>query len=130
MKTLAFAIGLSILTVGVAGLIAPASLVWIARRFAAPVDWLWYTLAVIRVAFGVLLLFVAKVSRAPKTLRVVAFIPLAAGLAIPFVGVERAQATVDWWSMQGPGLVRLTTIAIMALGGFIAYACAPSRRAA
>src|SRR5262249_27314274 len=68
---------------------------------------LTYVIAAVRVAFGVLLFAVAKDSRAPRTLRVVAFIPFVAGLATPFVGVERAWATIEWWSEQGTGVVRL-----------------------
>jgi hypothetical protein len=90
----------------------------------------WYVLAAARVAFGVLLFFAAKTSRMPKTLRFVACVPIVAGLAIPFVGVDRARATVDWLSLQGPVTVRFSSIPVLVLGGFAAYACAPSRRAA
>jgi hypothetical protein len=90
----------------------------------------WYAIAAVRVAFGVLLLSVAKTSRAPRTLRVVAFIPLVDALATPFVGVEHARATIEWWSLQGSSYVRLSAIPLLALGGFVAYACAPARRAA
>jgi hypothetical protein len=128
VKTLAFVIGLYLLAVGAIGIFAPSSLVWIAQRFATPVD--WYAIAAVRVAFGVLLISVAKASRAPRTLRVVAFIPLVAALATPFVGVERARAIIEWWSLQGSGFVRLSVIPLLALGGFVAYACAPARRAA
>ena len=130
VKTLAFVIGLCIIAVGAIGIIAPSGLIWFAQRFATPVVWYWYAIAAIRVAFGVLLISVAKASRVPRTLRVVAFIPLVAALATPFVGVERARATIEWWSLQGSGLVRLSAIPLLALGGFVAYACAPARRAA
>src|SRR5262249_16124130 len=103
-------------------------LVWIAQRFTTPVD--WYALAAVRVAVGGLLISVAKASRAPTALRVVAFIPLAAALATPCVGVERARATLAWWALQGSGVVRLSAIPLLYLGGLIAYACAPARRAA
>lgn len=127
VKTIAFVMGLIIVAVGAIGIFLPSGLVWISQGFVGPVE--WYTLAVVRVAFGVLLLLVAGASRTPKALRVVAFIPLVAGLAIPFVGVDRARATVEWWSLQGPGMVRLSSIPVLALGGFVAYACSPSRRA-
>jgi hypothetical protein len=128
VKNLAFLIGLFIISVGVVGILIPSFLIWIAHLFFAPAA--WYALAVVRVAFGVLLLSVAKSSRTPRTLRVVALIPLLAGLAIPFVGVERAGDMVERWSLQGSGLVRLSAIPLLALGGFVAYACAPVRRAA
>jgi hypothetical protein len=128
VKTLAFVIGLLILTVGVIGMVVPSALQWIAGRLESPRA--WYALAVIRVLLGVLLLVVAKSSRAPRALRVVAFVPLVAGLAIPLVGVSWARATVEAWSLQGPGVLRLSAIPVLLLGGFIAYACAPARGAA
>ena len=101
VKTLAFVIGLCIIAVGAVGILAPSGLVWIAHHADAPVD--LYVIAAIRVAFGVLLLSVAPASRAPRTLRAVAVIPLVAAIATPFVGVERARATIEWWTQQGPG---------------------------
>ena len=128
MKTLAFVIGLCIMAVGAVGILAPSGLVWIARHSITPVD--LYVIAVVRISFGVLLLSVASVSRAPQTLRVVAFIPLVAGIATPFVGVECAPVIIEWWAQQGSGVVRVTAVLVLALGGFFAYACAPARRAA
>ncbi len=131
VKTLAFAIGLCIVAVGAIGFATPSALVWIAQHFGTLVD--WYAIGAVRVGLGVLLLSVAKTSRAPRMLRVVAFVPLLAGLgtlAVPFLGVERARATLDWWSHLGSGYIRLSAIPVLILGGFVAYACAPTRRAA
>jgi len=128
VKTLAFAIGLLISGVGTVGILAPSGLVWIANHTVAPVE--LYVIAAVRVAFAVLLISVAPASRAPKTLRLVAVIPFVAAIATPFVGVERAPAIIEWWSQQGSGLLRLSAIPLLALGGFVAYACAPARRAA
>jgi len=128
VKTLAFAIGLLISGVGTVGILAPSGLVWIANHTVAPVE--LYVIAAVRVAFAVLLISVAPASRAPKTLRLVAVIPFVAAIATPFVGVERAPAIIESWSQHGSGLVRLSAVPLLALGGFVAYACAPSRRAA
>ena len=125
MKILAFVIGLCIIAVGAVDILTPSGLVWIAHRAAAPAD--LYAIAAIRVAFGALLLSVASTSRAPRTLRAVAVIPLAAAVATPFVGVDRARATIEWWTQQGSFVLRLTGIPLLALGGFVAYACAPAR---
>lgn len=129
MKTLAFIIGLCITGVGAIGLLVPSVLIWIGQRFTTPLH--WFAIGAFRAAFGVLLLSVAKASRAPRTLRVVALIPLAVALgalATPFLGVERARATIEWWSSQGSGFVRLSALPVLALGVFVAYACAPARR--
>ena len=128
MKTVAFVIGLCIAVFAVVGLLVPSTMVWIARRFTRDTPTVWYAIAVGRLAFGVLLLSVARNSRAPKTLRVVAFIPIAAALAIPVIGVERGRAMIELWTSQGSGLVRLSALPLLALGGFVAYACAPARR--
>jgi hypothetical protein len=131
VKTLAFVIGLCIAAVGAVGIVAPFGLVWIGERFATPKE--WYALGAVRVTFGLLLFSVAKTSRAPRTLRAVACVPLLAGLgalATPLVGLERARAAIEWWSQRGTGVVRLSAIPLLALGGFVAYACAPARRAA
>ena len=131
VKTLAFVFGLCIIAFSAIGILTPSAWVWMAQGFATPVA--WYAIGAFRLAFGVLLLSVAKTSRAPRTLRVVAFIPLCAGLgaiAIAFVGVERARAMLESWSRLGSGYQRLSYIPTLVLGGFIAYACAPARRAA
>jgi hypothetical protein len=130
VKTLASVIGLSIAAVGAVGILAPSFLVWIGQQFTTAGE--WYVLGTVRVAFGLLLMSVAKTSRAPRTLRVVACIPVLAGLgalATPMVGLGRARAMIEWWSRQGAGVARLTAVPLLALGGFVAYACGPPRRA-
>jgi hypothetical protein len=131
VKTLAFVIGLLIVTVGAVGIIAPSSLVWIAEHSVT--SGTFYVIATVRVAFGLILISVASVSRAPKTLRVLGYIILIAGITTALMGlvaIERAHAIIEWWLRQGSSVIRLTGIPVLALGGFVAYACAPARRAA
>jgi hypothetical protein len=76
---------------------------------------------------------VAPVSRSPKALRVLGSIILITGITTAMTGlvaIERAHAIIEWWLQQGSVVVRITGIPVMALGGFVAYACAPARRAA
>jgi hypothetical protein len=127
MKTLVFVIALFIVAIGGVGLVFPSALIWLAHSSISPAK--LYAIAAARVAFGLLLLTVAGTSRFPRTLRIVAFLPILAGLATPFVGVDRAPALVEWWTQFGHGIVRVTALLIFALGGFFAYACAPVRRA-
>ncbi len=129
MKTLACVFGLFVLAVGAAGLVAPSSLIWIARRAATPGA--FYVVATARVAFGVALVLVAPASRAPKALRIVGYVILVAGLTTALTGrlaMGRARDIIEWWLGQGTGVIRLTGLPLMALGGFVAYACAPDRR--
>jgi hypothetical protein len=131
VKLLAFVLGLCILAVGAGGILAPSSLVWTAQHFATLDEFLG--LAIVRVAFGLVLISAAPASRTPKALRVLGFIVVLAGITtaiIGLVGIERARAMIDWWLQQGPAVIRLTGVPIMVLGGFVAYACAPARRAA
>jgi len=130
VKTLAFVIGLLIVAVGAVGIIAPSGLVWIAEHSVT--SGAFYVIATVRVAFGLVLISVASVSRAPKTLHVLGYLILIAGITTALTGlvaIERAHAIIEWWLRQGFSVIRLTGIPVLALGGFIAYACAPARRA-
>ena len=131
MKALAFVIGLCILTVAAVGILAPSVLVWIATHFVTSDA--FYLLSAVRVAFGLVLISVASASRAPKALRVLGYVIVIAGVTTALTGllaIGRARASIEWWLQQGSGVVRLTGVVVLALGGFVAYACAPARRAA
>jgi len=112
------------------GIVAPSSLVWIARRAVTPGA--FYVVATARVTFGLALVLVAPASRAPKALRVLGYVILVAGITTALTGrlaMGRARETIEWWLGQGTGVVRLTGVPLLALRAFVAYACAPNRRA-
>jgi hypothetical protein len=130
-KALAFMFGLCILTVGAVGILAPSSLVWVAHHFITSGP--FYVIATVRVAFGLVLISAASASRSPKALRVLGYVILIAGIATAVTGllaIGRARASIEWWLQQGSGVARLTGVLVLSLGGFVAYACAPARRAA
>lgn len=52
--------------------------------------------AVLRTGVGIALLLVARRSRAPVILRSMAFLLLAVGVVLPFLGVENARSRVEW----------------------------------
>lgn len=131
MKALAFLFGLCITAIAVVGILVPDSLVWLAQRFATPSA--FYGLAAVRIAFGLLLISVAPASRATKSLRALGYVIVVLGVATALAGlvaIGPARAAIDGWLHQGRGVLRLTGGLLLALGGFIAYACAPPRRAA
>jgi hypothetical protein len=131
VQTLAFVVGLGISAIGVGGILAPAGLVWLAQQFVTPGA--FYVVATVRIAFGLLLISVASASRAPKTLRVLGSIVVILGITTALTGLVafgRARGAIAWWLQQGSGVSRLTGVLVLALGGFLAYACAPLRRAA
>ena len=129
MKNLALVVGLCIATVGGVGILAPSGLVWIAQHSVTPS--VFYLIAMVRVGFGLVLISAASASRAPKALRVLGYVILIAGITTALTGllaIGRARSIIDWWLQQGLGVVRLTGVLVLALGGFVAYACAPARR--
>lgn len=133
LKTLAFVFGLCISAVGGVGIIVPSALVWLAQQFVTSGAFAFYVLATVRIAFGLILISVASASRAPKALRVLGYVILILGITTALTGlvaIERARGAIEWWLQHGSGVLRLTGVPVLALGGFIAYACAPARRAA
>ena len=126
MRLLARLVALFIIVVGVAGILAPDSLLTIGRYLVTPVG--LYAVAVLRVAIGLVLILVARISRAPRTLRALGAFVIVAGLATPLFGVRRAQAILDWEAAQGAALIRLGAVLAVAIGGFIAFAVAGGRR--
>lgn len=130
MKNLAFVLALLVLALGVVGIVMPSGLVWIARHSVT--SGAFYVIAVVRVSFGLILISVASASRAPRALRILGYVILVAGIATALAGlvaIERVHAIIDWWVQLGSWLVRLSAVPVVVLGGFVAYACAPARRA-
>jgi uncharacterized membrane protein YidH (DUF202 family) len=130
VKTLAFLFGLCIGAVGLVGIVAPSGLIWLAHPFVT--SGAFYLIALVRSAFGLVLISVASASRAPRALRVMGYVIVIAGITTALTGLvalEQARGAIDGWSQQGSGLLRLTGVLVLALGGFVAYACAPGRRA-
>ena len=126
---LAFIIGLGISAVGVVGIIAPSVLFWIARHFVTSAA--FYVLAAGRIAFGLVLVSAASASRTPRALRIMGFVIVLLGVTTALTGlmaVGQARDAIEWWSQQGPGFARVTCLALIALGGFITWACDPTRR--
>jgi hypothetical protein len=131
MKKVAFVMALLIAAVGAGGIVAPSMLIWIAQHVVT--SGAFYAIATVRVAFGLILISVASDSRYPKTLRVLGVIILIVGITTALtalVAMESARAMIERWCEQGPWANRLAGVFILALGGFIARACAPARHAA
>ncbi len=129
MKNVAFVMGLVLVALGAAFFLAPSGVVRIVPTLLTPGA--FSVAALVRVALGLLLIGVASASRAPRALRVIGYLIVVAGIGsavMGFLAMERARALVEWWMVRGV-LVHVTGIPIMALGAFIAYACAPGRRA-
>ena len=104
---------------GLTGVLAPDRFMTICQYSVTPIG--IYVAAALRIGIGLVLAWVAPVSRAPKTLRIFGVIAVIAGVTTLFIGTERAQAILEWWD-QGPSCMRLWAGLPLVLGGFIAYA--------
>jgi len=131
MKTLVFVLALVIMAFGAVIVLVPSGLERIAQHVVTPGA--VCVIAMVRVAFGLVLISVASVSRTPRTIRILGYLILIAGIATAVMGlvaIERVRSMVEWWLQQGTGVLRLVGVVVLALGGFVAYACAPARRGA
>jgi uncharacterized membrane protein YidH (DUF202 family) len=129
VKNLAFVFAVLILATGVTGVFVPEVLVRITNH--AITSDMFYVIATVRIGFGLILVSVASMSRAPRALKILGYVILIVGVATAVTGLvamEQAKAILDWWLQQGLVVMRLTSGLLLVLGGFIAYACAPARR--
>ena len=127
MKLLAVLIGVFIVVVGLIGVIVPSALLTAADYVTTPMG--LYAAAAIRIGIGIVLMQVAPTTRAPRLIRVLGGIAVAAGVITAFVGVDRARAILAWETARGPILVRLGAVPALVFGSFIVFAVT-SRRAA
>src|SRR5580765_6724950 len=126
MRVLTLLVALIIMIIGLVGIVRPDSLITVGRYVVTPLG--MYVVAAVRVGVGLLLMLVARNSRAPRTLRAFGAFVLVAGLATPLFGVERARAILDWETTQGPALIRVVAGLAVVLGGLIAFAVGAGRR--
>jgi hypothetical protein len=126
MRYLAWLVALFVIGAGIAGIIAPDRLMSLRGLVATQGGLL--SVAVLRVAIGVVLIMSAPATRAPKTLQALGALALLAGMVTPLFGVERTKAVLDWEVAQGPSLIRAGAAVIVAIGGGLAFALAPRRR--
>lgn len=129
MKTLAFVMGLLSALVGAVGVLVPSELIWLSRQ--ALTSWAFYGMAGVRVAAGLVFVAAAPSSREPRAVRLLGYYALLKGVATAAMGLlalGRARAAAEWWWGHGDMAGRLTGAFVLALGGFVAFACAPSRR--
>jgi hypothetical protein len=117
-------LGVFTLLMGVWGVLAPSRLVDFASRFGTK-GGLWFA-AGIRVVFGLALWFAAPGSRAPILLQVLGAITLAAGMTLPFLGVDRFKALLDWWTRLSQTAMRFSSVFAVAFGAVILWALVPA----
>jgi hypothetical protein len=124
MRIAAFLVAVSVVVVGIVGIVSPDTGTMIRRQyFATPAG--LHAAAAVRVAMGLVLILAARVSRAPRILRALGAVMCAQGLAATLLGLDRAQAILEWEAMH-PVLLRAGATVALASGAFIAFAVAQS----
>jgi hypothetical protein len=131
MRILARSVAFLAVSVGILGLIAPDRLLALGTAMTTPTG--LYAAAALRLFVGLALLIAASASRMPRTLRVIGVLAMIGGILTPLFGVDRSTAVVNWWTSQGPVLVRVPATVLALVGAFLMYATSPagpSRRVA
>ena len=128
MRTAALLVALFVMVVGVVGLVAPESLMGIARYVVTPLG--LAAIGTLRILIGLVLIGVAPVSRVPRTLRVIGAVIFVAGLATPLFGVDRTQAVIAWEAAHGINFVRGIASLLVGLAGVLAFAVTARRNCA
>ena len=127
MRIAALLIALVIIVLGMVGVVAPDTVMAMRREYMATPRGI-YTVGSIRMALGLLWILVAPASRMPKTMRVLGVLVCAQGLiqvvGLPFLGLDRARAVLEWEAMP-PALLRVGALVALAIGVFVAYAVRP-----
>jgi hypothetical protein len=125
MRHIVVAIGVVVLALGVAGVVAPEVILQITKPLVTqPMLWV---IGAVRVAAGLIMIAAARSSRLPTALRVLGVFILLAGIATPLTGVEHSRALVDWWAAKGPMVMRATMGVAVAFGAFLIYAAGPGK---
>jgi len=125
LKLLTTAVCLAMAVLGIVGVTAPTLLLQLAQFLLLPPAIYW--VAVIRVAFGVLLFLVAPASRLPRTLRVVGAVIVVAGLVTPLLPTFALEHALTWFSEPGRILFRLLAVAPIVIAALLAYVINPPR---
>lgn len=125
MTLAAILVGVFFAAQGILGIASPDLFLRLLRVIQTPP--VLYLAAVIRFAFGIVLLYAAPASRAPLALRVLGILIVIGSVLAPFFGARLGHALLDWWSAGGSARVRTSALLLLALGVFVIYAAARHR---
>src|SRR5262249_17431303 len=122
----AFLVAIFTIIVGIVGLVSPEYGTMVRRAyFAAPIT--LYAAAALRMIMGLIVLRVAPISRAPKTIRALGALMCLQGLTATVLGPGHARAVMEWETMQGTAVLRVGAAVALVAGGFMAFAMTGSR---
>jgi hypothetical protein len=93
-RLLTIAVTSILVAIGVATALAPDTVVALSRKLVSPIG--ICVAAAVRCAIGLVLLLIARGSRAPAVLRTMGVVLVLAGIVFPFFGVENSKARIEW----------------------------------
>lgn len=117
-------LGVLTLLMGIWGVLAPSRIMAFVTRFGST-GGLWFA-AGIRLVFGLALWFAAPASRAPILLQVLGVVALVAAFLIPFMGVDRFRALIEWWTKLSSLAMRAWCLLAVGFGAIILWALLPA----
>jgi hypothetical protein len=123
MRTVALIVAFFFVAVGAVGLLSPDTLMTFKDYVGTPFG--LAAIGTLRIGIGLVLVLVAPVSRAPRTVRVVGMLVIGVGLATYFFGVQRTRAVLEYEATLGPAFFRGAAAVLMALGGLMVFAVRP-----
>jgi hypothetical protein len=123
MSVIVILFGLFTAALGLLGLVAPGRLVGFVKAWETPIG--LYVAAGLRLVLGIALFLAAPASRAPDVCRILAVVIFAAGVATPFVGLERFRRLLAWWTARGSGFMRAWAGIALILGLFLVWVVTP-----
>jgi hypothetical protein len=126
MRTAALLVAVFTIVVSIVGIVSPEYGTMVRRAyFARPVT--IYAAVALRMVMGLIVIFVARGSRAPKTMRVLGAVMCLQAVTGTVLGPDRARAVLEWETMQGTALLRVGAAVALAAGGFMVFAVTGSR---
>jgi hypothetical protein len=123
MSTVALILSLLVAALGTLGLVSPQRLADLARRLLTPGGLV--LAAVIRILFGVVLVYAAPTSRAPEFVRVIGITSIVAGAMTPLLRADQHRKILDWWVARGSGFMRIWSAVGLVLGLVLVYTVLP-----
>lgn len=113
-------IGAIISVVCLTGVMLPAQLLH-AVRAAWQYRAALFVAVMVRFLVGIVLVMAAPHSRFPLPFEILGWLAIVAALLIPFVGRQRIERLLDWWSRRSRPAIRLWSLAGLAFGCILVY---------
>lgn len=116
-KTLVLLIAISLIALGLTGVLWPTALMDLAKSTFSPKG--LYPAAAIRIVVGLVLLLAAGVTATPNIVRAIGAIILLGGIATAVLSADTAQRLSSWWLEHGEDRLRMTACVPLAVGLFL-----------